>query len=61
MTAEELKDIALCGETTTIQFKQEFTGQKEIAKEMIAFANTRGGKMLKVMSPVCHQSCHQLN
>lgn len=46
MTAEELKDIALCGETTTIQFKQEFTGQKEIAKEMIAFANTRGGKII---------------
>lgn len=45
MTAEELKDIALCGETTTIQYKQEFTGQKEIAKEMIAFANTRGGKI----------------
>ena len=34
MTAEELKDIALCGETTTIQYKQEFTGQKEIAKSM---------------------------
>jgi len=46
MTSEELKDIALCGETTTVQFKQEFTGQKEIAKEMVAFANTRGGKML---------------
>ena len=46
MTAEELKDIALCGETTTIQYKQEFTGQKEIAKEMIAFANTRGGKII---------------
>lgn len=46
MTTEELKDIALCGETTTVQFKQEFTGQKEIAKEMVAFANSRGGKIL---------------
>jgi len=45
MTAEELKDIVLSGETTTVQFKQEFTGQKEIAKEMIAFANTRGGQI----------------
>lgn len=45
MTKQELKDIALCGETTTVQFKQEFTGQKEIAKEMVAFANTRGGRI----------------
>ncbi len=45
MTQEELKDIARCGETTTIQFKEQFTGQKEIAKEMIAFANTLGGQI----------------
>lgn len=45
MTQEELKDIAHCGETTTIQFKEQFTGQKEIAKEMIAFANTLGGQI----------------
>lgn len=46
MTQEELKDIARCGETTTIQFKEQFTGQKEIAKEMVAFANTLGGQIL---------------
>ena len=45
MTQEELKDIAHCGETTTIQFKEQFTGQKEIAKEMVAFANTLGGRI----------------
>lgn len=45
MTQEELKDIARCGETTTIQFKELFTGQKEIAKEMVAFANTLGGQI----------------
>lgn len=45
MTQEELKDIARCGETTTIQFKEQFTGQKEIVKEMIAFANTLGGQI----------------
>lgn len=45
MTQEELKDIARCGETTTIQFKELFTGQKEIAKEMVAFANTLGGRI----------------
>ncbi len=45
MTQEEIKDIALCGETSTVQFKQEFTSQKEIAKEMIAFANSHGGRI----------------
>ena len=45
MTQEELKDIARCGETTTIQFKELFAGQKEIAKEMVAFANTLGGQI----------------
>ncbi len=43
MTEDVFKDICLCGETTKVQFKEEFTSQKEIAKEMIAFANTKGG------------------
>jgi len=46
MSKEELKDILKCGETSTIQFKQEFTSQKEIAKDMIAFANSGGGDIL---------------
>ena len=46
MTEETFKDICLCGETTKVQFKLEFTSQKEIAKEMIAFANTKGGSIL---------------
>ena len=46
MTEETFKDICLCGETTTVQFKEIFTSQKEIAKEMIAFANTKGGMLL---------------
>ena len=46
MTDKELLDIINCGETTTVQFKQEWTSQKEIAKEMVAFANTRGGKII---------------
>ncbi len=45
MTQEEIKDMAMCGETSTVQFKQEFTGQKEIAREMIAFANSHGGRI----------------
>lgn len=46
MTDKELKEICLCGETTRVQFKSEFTTQKEIAKEMIAFANSHGGIIL---------------
>ena len=46
MTENEFKEICLCGETTRVQFKREFTSQKEIAKEMIAFANSHGGMIL---------------
>ena len=46
MTAEELKDICLCGETTKVQFKEAPIPQKELAREMIAFANSKGGVML---------------
>lgn len=46
MTEKEFKEICLCGETTHVQFKREFTTQKEMAKEMIAFANSRGGMIL---------------
>lgn len=46
MTDDELKDLCLCGETTRVQFKQEFTSQKEVARELIAFANSKGGSIL---------------
>ena len=46
MTEDTFKDLCLCGETTKVQFKESFTSQKEIAKEMIAFANTKGGVIL---------------
>ena len=46
MTEETFKDMCLCGETTKVQFKETFTSQKEIAKEMIAFANSKGGVIL---------------
>ena len=35
MTENTFKDLCLCGETTRVQFKEAFTSQKEIAKEMI--------------------------
>ncbi len=34
------------GENITIEFKQRFSSHEKIAKEMIAFANTRGGYIL---------------
>ena len=46
MTEQEFKDICMCGETTRAQFKYEFVSQKEIAKEIIAFANSHGGIIL---------------
>ena len=46
MTEDTFKDLCLCGETTRVQFKETFTSQKEIAKEMVAFANTKGGVIL---------------
>ena len=46
MTEEIFKDLCLCGETTKVQFKQTFTSQREIAKERIAFANSKGGNAL---------------
>ena len=46
MTEDNFKELCLCGETTRVQFKQTFTSQKEIAKEMIAFANSKGGVIL---------------
>ena len=46
MTADELKDICLCGETTKVQFKEAPIPQRELAREMIAFANSKGGVIL---------------
>lgn len=46
MTEDTFKDLCLCGKTTKVQFKEAFTSQKEIAKEMIAFANSKGGVIL---------------
>jgi ATP-dependent DNA helicase RecG len=46
MTEEELKDMCLCGETTKVQFKESPIAQKDAAREMIAFANSKGGVIL---------------
>lgn len=38
--------VVKCGETSTLQFKQAFAGQKPLAAELIAFANSKGGTLL---------------
>lgn len=46
MTSEELVDIIACGETSTVQFKREYTSTKQFAEEMVAFANSKGGMIV---------------
>lgn len=43
MTEHELIELCSLGESTTVQYKLEFTTPKQIAEELVAFANTRGG------------------
>lgn len=43
MTEQELIELCSLGKSTTVQYKLEFTTQKQIAEELVAFANTRGG------------------
>ena len=43
MTEQELIELCSLGESTTVQYKLEFTTPKQIAEELVAFANTRGG------------------
>ncbi len=46
MTAEELREIIACGETSKVQFKLVFSTAKQIAEEMVAFANSKGGMIV---------------
>lgn len=43
MTEQELIELCSLGESTTVQYKLEFTTPKQVAEELVAFANTRGG------------------
>ena len=45
MTAEEIKDIVRCGETSTVQFKLIFNKVEDVANELIAFSNSNGGRI----------------
>ncbi|HEY3250832.1 MAG TPA: RNA-binding domain-containing protein [Ignavibacteria bacterium] len=46
MTLFELNEIIEGGENQQVEFKRKFTEPDKIAKEMIAFANTSGGKLI---------------
>ncbi|MEO8513338.1 MAG: ATP-binding protein, partial [Ignavibacteria bacterium] len=46
MTLYELNELIENGENQRVEFKRKFTEPEKIAKEMIAFANTHGGKLL---------------
>ena len=46
MTPNELESIVRCGETSLVQFKRELPSQRQIAAEIVAFANTKGGTIL---------------
>ncbi|MCO4291306.1 putative DNA binding domain-containing protein [Solitalea sp. MAHUQ-68] len=41
-----LKRLILEGESTTLDFKKTITSFEKIAKTMVSFANTKGGKLL---------------
>jgi len=46
MNTEELLKTISCGETSTVQFKREFGNPEQIAAEIIAFANVKGGTII---------------
>ncbi len=46
MTTLELLDIVSTGETSKVQFKREIDSNDSIAAEIIAFSNSKGGKIL---------------
>ncbi|MCX6166083.1 MAG: ATP-binding protein [Ignavibacteriae bacterium] len=42
----ELHSLIEDGENSTVEFKRKFSSPEKIAKEMIAFANSKGGQIL---------------
>ncbi len=46
MNSTELKELISNGETSTVQFKVNVTNELSIAQEMVAFANSKGGRIL---------------
>lgn len=46
MRRQELKEIIADGESFTVEFKRKVTSPEKIAREIIAFANSSGGKLI---------------
>lgn len=46
MTKEEVLAIIKCGENSRVQFKEQFSTQKQMAEEFAAFANSKGGMVI---------------
>ncbi|MCU0425071.1 MAG: ATP-binding protein [Candidatus Kapabacteria bacterium] len=46
MKRHQLREIIAGGESETVEFKRKFTSEVKIAKELIAFANSKGGYLL---------------
>ena len=46
MKLPELRNLVRQGETETVEFKTKVNHPEKIVKEIVAFANTRGGKLL---------------
>lgn len=46
MKRHQLREIIAGGESDTVEFKRKFTSDVKIAKELIAFANSKGGYLL---------------
>jgi predicted HTH transcriptional regulator len=46
MRRQQLRELIAGGESQTVEFKRKFTSEEKIAKELIAFANTKGGYLI---------------
>ena len=46
MYLSELNELIEGGENSKVEFKRKFSESEKIAKEMIAFANSKGGRIL---------------
>ncbi|MCF6268896.1 MAG: ATP-binding protein [Melioribacteraceae bacterium] len=46
MNIKKIKEVIANGENSTTEFKRRFSTHNKIAKEIIAFANTKGGVLL---------------
>ncbi len=46
MTRQQLQELIAGGESETVEFKRRFSSPEKIARELCAFANTRGGYLL---------------